>query len=208
MRTAFAVLAFTGAVLAQVDISNLPSCAYGCVTNLGGCNQLDITCICSDTELISGLACCVSKECDPEDQDKTIQFAQNLCGGEGVDNLPTSATCASTASSTASSTGTRTGTAAGAAGTTDASTGMMATGSGSMTMTATSMSERATGTAADASASSSEATGGSSTASDAASTGSSSASASAAEQTDNAGARNAEGGLGLGMLVAGLVAAL
>ena len=69
MRTAFAVLAFTGAVLAQVDISNLPRCAYGCVTNLGGCNQLDITCICSDTELISGLACCVSKECDTEDQD-------------------------------------------------------------------------------------------------------------------------------------------
>merc|ERR1712070_471377 len=108
----------------------------------GGCNQLDITCICSDSELISGLACCVSKECDTADQDKTIQFAQNLCGGEGVDNLPTSATCASTAS----------------------------TGASSM--------------------------------------GSSSASASAAEQTDNAGARSAEGGLGLGMLVAGLVAAL
>ncbi|GAB1735455.1 hypothetical protein NU219Hw_g3086t1 [Hortaea werneckii] len=201
MRTAFAILAFTGAVLAQVDISNLPSCAFGCVSNLGGCNQLDINCICSDTELISGLACCVSKECDSEDQDKTIQFAQNLCGGEGVDNLPTSATCASTASATASSTGTRTGTAAGAAGT-------MATGSGSMTMTATSMSESATGTAADASASSSEAAGDSSTASEAASTDSSSDSASAAEQTDNAGARNAEGGLGLGMLVAGLVAAL
>ncbi|KAI6800569.1 hypothetical protein KC363_g1098 [Hortaea werneckii] len=200
MRSAFAVLAFAGAVLAQVDISNLPSCAFGCVTNLGGCNQLDINCICSDSELISGLACCVSKECDTEDQDKTIQFAQNLCGGEGVDNLPTSATCASTASATASSTGTRTGTAAGAAGTTstDASTSMMATGSGSMTMTATSMSESATGTAADASASGS----------DASSMGSSSASASAAEQTDNAGARSAEGGLGLGMLVAGLVAAL
>jgi len=200
MRSAFAVLAFTGAVLAQVDTSNLPSCAFSCVTNLGGCNQLDITCICSDTELISGLACCVSKQCDAEDQDKTIQFAQNLCGGEGVDNLPTSATCASTASATASSTGTRTGTAAGAASTTttDASTNMMATGSGSMTMTATSMSESATGTAADASASGS----------DASSMGSSSASASAAEQTDNAGARSAEGGLGLGMLVAGLVAAL
>ncbi|KAI7369427.1 hypothetical protein KC354_g1918 [Hortaea werneckii] len=200
MRSAFAVLAFAGAVLAQVDISNLPSCAFGCVTNLGGCNQLDINCICSDSELISGLACCVSKECDTEDQDKTIQFAQNLCGGEGVDNLPTSATCASTASATASSTGTRTGTAAGAAGTTstDASTSMMATGSSSMTMTATSMSESATGTAADASASGS----------DASSMGSSSASASAAEQTDNAGARSAEGGLGLGMLVAGLVAAL
>merc|ERR1712070_1082880 len=198
MRSAFAVLAFAGAVLAQVDISNLPSCAFGCATNLGGCNQLDINCICSDSELISGLACCVSKECDTADQDKTIQFAQNLCGGEGVDNLPTSATCASTASATASSTGPRTGTAAGAAGTTDASTSMMATGSGSMTMTATSMSESATGTAADASASGS----------DASSMGSSSASASAAEQTDNAGARSAEGGLGLGMLVAGLVAAL
>ncbi|KAI6816750.1 hypothetical protein KC332_g10604 [Hortaea werneckii] len=200
MRSAFAVLAFTGTVLAQVDISNLPSCAFSCVTDLGGCNQLDITCICSDTELISGLACCVSKQCDAEDQDKTIQFAQNLCGGEGVDNLPTSATCASTASATASSTGTRTGTAAGAAGTTmtDASMSMMATGSGSMTMTATSTSESATGTAADASASGS----------DASSMGSSSASASAAEQTDNAGARSAEGGLGLGMLVAGLVAAL
>merc|ERR1711967_99071 len=197
MRSAFAVLAFTGTVLAQVDISNLPSCAFSCVTDLGGCNQLDITCICSDTELISGLACCVSKQCDAEDQDKTIQFAQNLCGGEGVDNLTTSATCASTASATASSTGTRTGTAAGAAGTTDASTSMMATDSGSMTMTATSMSESATGTAADASAS----TG-------ASSMGSSSASASAAERTDNAGARSAEGGLGLGMLVAGLVAAL
>lgn len=69
MRALTTFIGLASVALAQVDISNLPQCAYGCVTNLGDCNSLDVQCICSDSELISGLACCVSTSCDSEDQD-------------------------------------------------------------------------------------------------------------------------------------------
>lgn len=68
MRTAFALLAFLS-VAFGLSIPGLPDCASNCVTSLGNCNQLDINCICSDTSLISGLACCVSKTCDSSDQE-------------------------------------------------------------------------------------------------------------------------------------------
>lgn len=62
--TAFASLA------AAVSIPGLPSCAGGCVpADLGGCNLVDVSCICGNSDLISNLACCVSTACDKADQE-------------------------------------------------------------------------------------------------------------------------------------------
>ncbi|KAF4555272.1 CFEM domain-containing protein 2 [Elsinoe fawcettii] len=96
-----AVLAFATAVAAQANIPGLPPCAGTCVTSdFGGCGPLNITCICANKPLIDGLACCVSTACDAPQQSSVISFANALCGGNGVTDLPQSATCASGASTT------------------------------------------------------------------------------------------------------------
>ena len=59
--------------LAVAQIPGLPSCATSCVgTSFGSCGNLDVKCICSNTELLSGLACCVSTACDAADQEGEI----------------------------------------------------------------------------------------------------------------------------------------
>ena len=56
--------------LAAAQIPGLPTCATSCVGNsFGSCGSLDVKCICSNTELLSGLACCVSTACDAADQE-------------------------------------------------------------------------------------------------------------------------------------------
>ncbi|KAF2098764.1 hypothetical protein NA57DRAFT_76003 [Rhizodiscina lignyota] len=100
-----AVASFVAVALAQVDTSSLPDCSKACVGNSiaqSGCGSIDASCICHNSTLISGLACCVSKTCQQADIDKTIQFADNICKPFKV-NLPTSASCTSSASSTGTS---------------------------------------------------------------------------------------------------------
>ncbi|EKG14570.1 hypothetical protein MPH_08251 [Macrophomina phaseolina MS6] len=98
------ILGYSSLAVAQTQL--LPTCAQACVgTDFGGCSTLDVRCICSNKELLTGLACCVSTGCDAEDQQTVIDFAQNLCRPQGVTDLPTTATCASS-SATASATGT------------------------------------------------------------------------------------------------------
>ncbi|EON66655.1 hypothetical protein W97_05901 [Coniosporium apollinis CBS 100218] len=64
------------AVAQSTSIADLPVCARNCVgSNLGGCNPIDVRCICSNTDYISGLSCCVLNSCSPEDQQRTIDFA-------------------------------------------------------------------------------------------------------------------------------------
>lgn len=64
--TAFALLSS----LAFAQIPGLPDCAAKCVgDSFGSCGALDVKCICSNTELLSGLSCCISKACTKEDQD-------------------------------------------------------------------------------------------------------------------------------------------
>ncbi|OCK84136.1 hypothetical protein K432DRAFT_432444 [Lepidopterella palustris CBS 459.81] len=90
----------TSMASAQGLLDNLPPCARSCVgSNFGGCNILDIKCICSNSNLISGLSCCVSSACSPSDQQKTIDFASSLCKTYNI-IVPTVASCATTASST------------------------------------------------------------------------------------------------------------
>ena len=57
-----------GVALGQFD--GLPECAIECVgDNLGGCNELDVTCICSDDALLSNLSCCLDNLCNRSDQE-------------------------------------------------------------------------------------------------------------------------------------------
>lgn len=63
--------------LAAAQIPGLPNCAANCVgDSFGSCGSLDVQCICSNKELLSGLSCCVSKSCSKEDQDSTWQIQQ------------------------------------------------------------------------------------------------------------------------------------
>lgn len=59
------VALFATSVLAQGgSIPGLPQCAQGCVTDYGGCNQVDVECICTNKPLLEKLSCCVSQNCD------------------------------------------------------------------------------------------------------------------------------------------------
>nr|POE82733.1 gpi anchored cfem domain protein c [Quercus suber] len=98
MRTTLLTLA--GFCASVASAAGLPSCASSCVTSFGSCGEFDVKCICSSTTLIAGLACCVSTSCGTADQEETIKFANALCAGQGVNDLPQSATCAAGASVT------------------------------------------------------------------------------------------------------------
>ncbi|EED15300.1 CFEM domain protein, putative [Talaromyces stipitatus ATCC 10500] len=86
---------------AAQDLSSLPPCAKSCATNAmpASCG-LDVKCICSAESFITSVSCCVAKVCDQADQQTTLQFAEQLCAGAGVTNLPSAAGCSSTASAT------------------------------------------------------------------------------------------------------------
>lgn len=60
-------------VVAQ-GTSGLPSCATSCISNYGGCNQVDVKCICSNTQLLETLSCCVSQKCNADDQKSKLRI--------------------------------------------------------------------------------------------------------------------------------------
>ncbi|KAG9557360.1 hypothetical protein KCU71_g10055, partial [Aureobasidium melanogenum] len=81
----------------RASIWGLPDCASTCVTSsFGGCNSIDVECICKNKEFLDNLGCCMSKACDKADQDAAIGFANNFCSAYKVTDLPTAATCMST----------------------------------------------------------------------------------------------------------------
>ncbi|KAK0333994.1 hypothetical protein LTR91_025500 [Friedmanniomyces endolithicus] len=170
------LLAALASVAVSVSIPGLPACAGNCVTSFGNCAQLAVGCICSDTTLLANLACCVGSNCDAADQNTTITFADALCAGQSVTNLPMAATCAPGAASTPLGTA--------------SSSGSSTTGSSSAT------------TSAAASASSA------STASVASSAATTSALAAASTSKSAGEMVYGVGSVGLGLVFAGIVAAL
>jgi hypothetical protein len=98
----------------RASIWGLPDCASTCVTSsFGGCNSIDVECICRNKEFLDNLGCCMSKACSKKDQDgmhmedrivaglaltsaAAIGFANNFCQAYKVSDLPTAATCKST----------------------------------------------------------------------------------------------------------------
>ncbi|BCS24699.1 CFEM domain-containing protein [Aspergillus puulaauensis] len=106
---ALAVTACLSSAAAQ-GMSGLPSCAQSCATDAipSACSLIDVKCICKTKSFVDDMACCVGKSCDSKDQDTALEFANGICGGAGITDLPQSATCAggSTATSGTATTST------------------------------------------------------------------------------------------------------
>lgn len=66
----FLLASLLASFVAAVSVPGLPQCAGNCVgDNFGGCQQLNVQCICSNHKLLTHLACCVSKNCSKADQE-------------------------------------------------------------------------------------------------------------------------------------------
>ncbi|KAG5946244.1 hypothetical protein E4U60_004386 [Claviceps pazoutovae] len=112
MKSAVIALAVaTGFVAAQVpQLDKIPKCAYSCVssyitgTNIAGCAPADIACVCGNQEFLSGISCCLEKDCSKDDIKSTIDFAAGLCNASGV-KTPKELICKNNAASSGASSG-------------------------------------------------------------------------------------------------------
>ncbi|KAK1138891.1 hypothetical protein N8T08_001680 [Aspergillus melleus] len=164
MKLQFVSLALAACLstAAAQGLDSLPSCAKDCATDAipDHCGMIDVGCICSDKSFLTSISCCVSKKCSEDDQKTVIQFANQICSGAGVKDLPKSASCANGASSaTESSSDTSTGSpsstttgkssdasttgASKASGTSDAASSETESSSGTSTGTSTSTAQSA-----------------------------------------------------------------
>ncbi|EHK49896.1 hypothetical protein TRIATDRAFT_129633 [Trichoderma atroviride IMI 206040] len=175
MKASIVSLVFTAALAAAQDLSGLPTCATGCVTKfttgsaIGGCQQLDIGCICKNADFLNGIACCLADACSKSDQDKAVSFAQQICSSAGV-STPDTVVCKDSSSQTGSATASD---SSASSKTTDSSDSSTTGSSDSSSTTATDSSSTSTGsgsTTAAPTGSSAQTTTGSSTRSAATST--------------------------------------
>ncbi|OIW28560.1 hypothetical protein CONLIGDRAFT_383576 [Coniochaeta ligniaria NRRL 30616] len=159
MKTFTLALPLALASLSLAQLQGLPTCAQGCANiflsgGIGNCGR-DPTCICANKDFISAISCCLIGACDASDQQKAIDFAQQICQANQV-SVPNTVVCTSTSTSasagaeTTSSTTPATNTAA-ATTTTDisatTSTGSATTSSSTTTSTGTTSPTSSSGTA-------------------------------------------------------------
>ncbi|OAA72167.1 Extracellular membrane protein, 8-cysteine region, CFEM [Cordyceps fumosorosea ARSEF 2679] len=148
------VLAAAGLAAAQLDISQIPSCALGCLTTAvasTGCSLTDLSCLCGKKDqLESASKPCIDSKCDAADIAKAQGLANQLCGSSSA-----SGSASSTGSGSTSGTAAPTTTSATITGTgvvppaTTASTGRSTAlpGNGTSTSHATSSTRSGSGTA-------------------------------------------------------------
>ncbi|GAB0137150.1 hypothetical protein EsDP_00005430 [Epichloe bromicola] len=113
MKSTFITLALaTGFAAAQLNqLDKIPKCAYSCVTSyitgsdIAGCKPADIACVCSNKDFISGISCCLEKDCQKDDIQSTIKFASGICNASGI-KTPTELVCNKNAASSGASTST------------------------------------------------------------------------------------------------------
>ncbi|KAF5671794.1 cell wall protein [Fusarium heterosporum] len=92
----FTSVFLAGLVAAQAQ---LPKCAQPCVDKyttgggVGGCGPVDIKCICSNEDFLSGIACCLEEKCDADGKEEAVKYAKQICSTAGVKNLPDEVTC-------------------------------------------------------------------------------------------------------------------
>ncbi|KAG6087289.1 hypothetical protein E4U30_007896 [Claviceps sp. LM220 group G6] len=137
MKSAVIALAVaTGFVAAQApQLDKIPKCAYSCVssyitgTNIAGCAPADIACVCGNQEFLSGISCCLEKDCSKDDIKSTIDFAAGLCNASGV-KTPKELICKKNAASSGASSSSSSGSAAVAATPTASGSQTSASGSG------------------------------------------------------------------------------
>ncbi|KAL4896435.1 hypothetical protein BDV59DRAFT_198815 [Aspergillus ambiguus] len=170
LHSVLVLAAGLGSAAAQGSgMDGLPSCAQSCATDSipKKCSMIDIACICGDSSFITNISCCVAKTCGSAEQEgkpplPSIKFANQICSGAGITDLPQSASCAggssetsgaSSATSTSQSTNTASGASATTTGASSDTTGTAtahtgeSTGSGSST-TASASASATTGAAA------------------------------------------------------------
>lgn len=85
---------------------------------IAGCKAGDVVCVCSNDQFLSSIACCVAGTCDEADQEKTANYAMQLCRAAGV-TVPDKVECTSTsaaASGTASASATSSSSGSNSAG--------------------------------------------------------------------------------------------
>ncbi|KAH8687156.1 hypothetical protein BGZ60DRAFT_558475 [Tricladium varicosporioides] len=81
------VLALATAVMAQIDLSALPTCAQVCfVENLTNtaCSSTDIACLCGDSTYFLDVQVCVLTDCSTDDANTTLAWASTTCAAAGV----------------------------------------------------------------------------------------------------------------------------
>lgn len=75
-------------------------------SQIAGCSRFDVACVCANDEFINGIGCCLLDACPESDQQVAIDYAAQICGGQGV-TVPSEITCttdgADSAATTASS---------------------------------------------------------------------------------------------------------
>ncbi|KAL4930620.1 CFEM domain-containing protein [Aspergillus undulatus] len=98
---------------AAQGMAGLPDCAEDCAFGSipAECNGINVECICASRSFIEDMACCVSTACEKPDQDAALEFANGICGGAGVTDLPQTATCAGDSTNTTTASGDETTTA-------------------------------------------------------------------------------------------------
>ncbi|PKS10624.1 hypothetical protein jhhlp_002379 [Lomentospora prolificans] len=114
MKFIAVTLALAAAALAaDTPATSIPPCANDCITGattgtkIAGCNQGDIKCVCSNSNFLDSIACCLADACDADGLTAAVSFARALCGGAGVE-VPEEVVCKSGDSNTS---GDATGTA-------------------------------------------------------------------------------------------------
>ncbi|EMF08973.1 uncharacterized protein SEPMUDRAFT_16224, partial [Sphaerulina musiva SO2202] len=69
-------------------VADVPKCAQGCVTDLGGCATGDVNCVCRNTPYLNRLAVCVPQYCNATEVAQVVAFANFVCRSVGVTSLP------------------------------------------------------------------------------------------------------------------------
>jgi hypothetical protein len=73
----------------RASIWGLPDCASTCVTSsFGGCNSIDVECICKNKEFLDNLGCCMSKACSTKDQDGMQCTVTRCYSSTNIKQLP------------------------------------------------------------------------------------------------------------------------
>uniref|UniRef100_A0A8H7N9X0 CFEM domain-containing protein n=1 Tax=Bionectria ochroleuca TaxID=29856 RepID=A0A8H7N9X0_BIOOC len=142
---------------ASAQLGDVPECAKSCLvqyttgTQIANCAQLDIKCICSNTEFLDGIACCLDKDCDAAGKSAAVTFAKQICSTADV-TIPDQVVCKSGSSTTsgsasASSSGSASASASGSASTSGASNTATTTTQSTSTTTNSASQQSGTGAA-------------------------------------------------------------
>ncbi|CAG9971569.1 unnamed protein product [Clonostachys byssicola] len=142
---------------ASAQLEDVPDCAKSCLvqyttgTQIANCAQLDIKCICSNTEFLDGIACCLDKDCDASGKAAAVTFAKQICSTADV-TIPDQVVCKSGSSTTsgsasASSSGSASASASGSASTSGASNTATTTTQSTSTTTNSASQQSGTGAA-------------------------------------------------------------